>query len=175
MNVTHMTYDPAIRCAYFYCTGSPSKPGNLVDRTVVLSSSINIDLNADGSVFGIEWLNLRADISIDRLIYLNEEILKDREWENHHSNNQTSQNAPYEIMQDLHPADPEHEDVGHGCGRNDCGLSRDPDTNTLYWAKLVCGHGVWPCAVCRYPIHPFGRCPAVAEPRTDSDNPQGRK
>ncbi len=48
----------------------------------------------------------------------------------------------------------------HGCGRDDCGLRRDPDRGgELYYARLVCGHGDWPCAEgCRRPVHPVARC-----------------
>lgn len=47
---------------------------------------------------------------------------------------------------------------GHGCGRKDCALKRNPETGELYYARVVCGHGDWPCAVCRYPIHPVEAC-----------------
>lgn len=52
----------------------------------------------------------------------------------------------------------------HGCGRDDCGRRRDPDRGgTLYYARLVCGHGDWPCAQgCRRPVHPVERCPGPA-------------
>ena len=52
----------------------------------------------------------------------------------------------------------------HNCGRIDCGLKRaynDPgmEDGDLYYARLVCGHGDWPCGVCSRPVHPAGKCP----------------
>jgi hypothetical protein len=54
--------------------------------------------------------------------------------------------------------------AGHDCGRDDCGRARDPERNSeLYYARLVCGHGDWPCAQgCRRPVHPVERCPGSA-------------
>jgi len=53
-------------------------------------------------------------------------------------------------------------DSTHNCGREDCGVKRNKN-NELYWCKLVCGHGYWPCGSCSYPIHPDGPCPRTGE------------
>jgi hypothetical protein len=52
----------------------------------------------------------------------------------------------------------------HGCGRENCGMNRN-DQGQLYWALRVCGHGGWPCGVCRYPIHPKEPCPGRSNTR----------
>jgi hypothetical protein len=60
----------------------------------------------------------------------------------------------------------------HGCGRDDCGIKRDPETERLYYAKLVCGHGIWPCGACSHPVHPSGSCPGPEERRTATEDEQ---
>ncbi len=57
----------------------------------------------------------------------------------------------------------------HGCGRDDCGLRRNPDRGgELYYARLVCGHGNWPCTNgCRRPVHPVERCPDAGAVREE--------
>ena len=57
-----LTYDPKVNVAYIRLK---SKRGRV--RTVTVSDELNVDLAADGSVYGIELLNANVQLAADGL------------------------------------------------------------------------------------------------------------
>ena len=57
-----LTYDPKYNVAYIYLK---KKAGKV--RTVAVSDELNVDVAADGSIYGIELLNANEQLSADRL------------------------------------------------------------------------------------------------------------
>jgi uncharacterized protein YuzE len=56
-----LTYDPEANIAYISLRKKRSKV-----RTIQVSDELNIDLAADGSIYGIELLNANSQLSADR-------------------------------------------------------------------------------------------------------------
>jgi uncharacterized protein YuzE len=56
-----LTYDPEANIAYISLRNKRAKV-----RTIQVSDELNIDLAADGSVYGIELLNANSQLSSDR-------------------------------------------------------------------------------------------------------------
>jgi uncharacterized protein YuzE len=142
-----MTYDHEVGAAYFYFKG---EPGQSVYRTVSVDRNVNVDLDEDGSVFGVELLSVDRSLPFGNLILFVDRLVEGKSWEK----------SPKIVgLTDLELSQVEE---GHGCGRDDCGVKRDPGSGVLYWARLVCGHGIWPCPdTCSYPIHAAGQCPGA--------------
>ena len=67
MKVLNMTIDLELQLSYVYL-GSGK-----VNKTIIVNDSINIDLKADGEIFGIEFL------SFDSLANSRESLLSDNE------------------------------------------------------------------------------------------------
>jgi uncharacterized protein YuzE len=67
MKVLNMTIDLELELSYVYL-GSGK-----VDKTIIVNDSINIDLKADGEIFGVEFL------SFDSLENSKESLLSDNE------------------------------------------------------------------------------------------------
>lgn len=55
-----LTYDPSANVAYIQLRKKPAKV-----RTIRVSDELNVDLAADGSIYGIELLNANAQLSGD--------------------------------------------------------------------------------------------------------------
>jgi uncharacterized protein YuzE len=56
-----LTYDPQANIAYIRLRKRRSKV-----QTIQVSDEVNIDLGADGSIYGIELLNANSQLSSDR-------------------------------------------------------------------------------------------------------------
>ncbi|HEY8751109.1 MAG TPA: DUF2283 domain-containing protein [Tepidisphaeraceae bacterium] len=57
-----LTYDPQYNVAYIHLK---NKRGRV--RTVVVSDELNVDVAADGSIYGIEFLNANEQLNADHL------------------------------------------------------------------------------------------------------------
>ncbi|MGH7215393.1 MAG: DUF2283 domain-containing protein [Tepidisphaeraceae bacterium] len=57
-----LTYDPDLNIAYIRLRKKSARV-----RTITVSDELNVDLGRDGSIYGIEFLNAREQLSADRL------------------------------------------------------------------------------------------------------------
>jgi uncharacterized protein YuzE len=57
-----LTYDPKVNLAYIY---HRNKRGRV--RTIAVSDELNVDIAADGTVYGIELLNANEQLAADGL------------------------------------------------------------------------------------------------------------
>jgi len=56
-----LTYDPTANIAYIQLRKKKAKV-----KTIRVSDELNVDMAADGSIYGIELLNANAQLSADR-------------------------------------------------------------------------------------------------------------